>query len=111
VEVGFTVTVPEAVEVLKTPGLMAMFVIVPVVVQESVEVPAGATSEGDAEKEEIVGVGFDTVTVIEVDVAVLLYLSVANAYSVCVPFVEEAVFQKTLYGEDVTAEPKGLPSR
>jgi len=55
VEVGFTVVDPTAVEVLKEPGVIAMFVIVPVAFQLKVEVPAEATTDEEAVKDEMVG--------------------------------------------------------
>jgi hypothetical protein len=55
VEVGFTVVEPEAVDVLKEPGVIAMFVMVPVAFQLSVEVPAEATMDEEAVKDVIVG--------------------------------------------------------
>lgn len=64
--VGFTAVVPDAVEVENAPGVMAIFVTVPVAFHESVEVPAEATTEGDAEKEEMFGAEpLLTVTVID----------------------------------------------
>ena len=54
VEVGFTVIEPTSVEVENEPGEMATedaFVIL----KESVEVPAEATMEEEAEKEEMIG--------------------------------------------------------
>jgi hypothetical protein len=58
VEVGFTDVDPMRVLVLKPPGVIATdeaFVIF----HESVDVPAEATSVGDAEKEEMEGIPFD----------------------------------------------------
>jgi len=53
--VGLTVVVPKAVDVLKDPGVIAIFVTVPVAFHESVDVPADATMAGAAEKEVMVG--------------------------------------------------------
>jgi hypothetical protein len=57
VDVGFTVVEPIDVLVLNDPGVMAMFVTVPVAFQERVEVPAEATTLEDAVKKEMVGGG------------------------------------------------------
>ena len=60
VEVGCTVVEPMRVEVANEPGVMATedaFVMF----QERVDVPAEATTEEDAEKEEIMGCGADEV--------------------------------------------------
>ena len=56
VEVGFTVNVPDGEDVLKEPGVMVMDPIVPVAFHERVLVPAEATTAGEAENEEIIGV-------------------------------------------------------
>lgn len=70
---------PEAVEVLNEPGLIAIEVTVPVTLQErAIEPPEGVLA-GEAEKEEMVGTGLFTVTVMDVELAVLLLLSVAKA--------------------------------
>jgi hypothetical protein len=55
VEVGFTVTEPIRVLVLTLPGVIATDDAL-VMFQERVLVPAEATTVGDAEKEEMVGV-------------------------------------------------------
>ena len=55
VEVGFTVIELEAVDVLKPPGLMAMFVIVPVAFQLRTEAEPLATTVGEAVKEAMEG--------------------------------------------------------
>jgi hypothetical protein len=54
---------------------------------------------------------FATVTVTGEDVATLALRSVVEAVRVWLPSEPSAVFQETLYGEEVTAEPNGLPSR
>ena len=55
VEVGFTAVDPTAVDVENDPGVIAMEVMVPVAFQESVLVPAEATTLEEAAKEEMVG--------------------------------------------------------
>jgi hypothetical protein len=64
----------------------------------------------DAEVVEKTG-GFATVTMMGEEVAILLFSSVVDAVSVCNPLVEDAVSQEIVYGDEVTAEPKGLASR
>jgi hypothetical protein len=106
VEVGFTVQVPEAVEVLKEPGLMAMFVMVPVAFQERVDVPAGATRDGAAVKEEMVGGEpgiLLTFTVVDA-VEVLFEVSVENAQRVVEPLAVELVFHEMEYWVPLAVE-------
>jgi hypothetical protein len=82
VEVGFTDVDPMRVLVLKPPGVIATDEAF-VMFQESVDVPAEATSVGDAEKEEMVGALPALLTVIEMAVLVPVfpvasYASVTN---------------------------------
>jgi hypothetical protein len=55
VEVGCTAVDPEEVDVLKLPGVIDIWVIVPVALQLNVDVAPEATIVGEAVKEEIVG--------------------------------------------------------
>jgi hypothetical protein len=59
VEVGCTVSEPISVEVEKEPGVMITELAF-VMFQERVLVPADMMTDGEAEKEEIEGVGFST---------------------------------------------------
>jgi len=52
-----------------------------------------------------------TVTVMTDEVAVLLLESVASEESVCDPLEEAVVSHEEVYGIEVTAEPKGVPSK
>jgi hypothetical protein len=104
VEVGFTVHLPEAVEVLNEPGLIAMLVIVPAAFHESVDVPAEATMEGDAKKEVMEGADpFVTLTVVNA-VEVLFEVSVESAQRVVEPLAADAVFQGIEYSVPLAVE-------
>ena len=91
VEVGFTVVDPTRVEVEKVPGVMAREVAF-ATFQESVLVPADATMEEEAVKEEMEG-GDPLLTVTVTDaVEVLFEVSVERAQSVVDPLAVEVVF-------------------
>ena len=55
VEVGFTVVVPDAVDVLNVPGVMDIVITVLVTFQESVDVTPGSVPVGDAVKVLMIG--------------------------------------------------------
>ena len=79
------------VEVEKLPGVMASEVAF-VTFQLRVDVPAEATTVGLAEKEEMVGSGFCTFTVVDA-VEELFHVSVESTQRVVDPFVILSVFQ------------------
>jgi hypothetical protein len=57
------------------------------------------------------GGALETVTVTVADVAVLPAASHAWAVSVCVPFATVVLFQEAVYGAEVSAAPRAVPSR
>jgi hypothetical protein len=93
VEVGFTVVDPMRVEVEKVPGVMATEPAL-LTFQERVDVPAEATTPGDAEKAVIAGGGFCTFTVLDT-VEMSLSTSLESAQRVVEPFATVAGFHDT----------------
>ena len=104
--VGFTLVDPIRVDVEKEPGVIVTELAF-VTFQERVDVPAEATTKGDAEKELIVS-GFCTFTVVDA-LTVLLEVSVESAQRVVEPFASDVVFQETEY--DVPLAVVSVPIR
>jgi hypothetical protein len=57
------------------------------------------------------GAALLTVTVMGVEVATFVKASIADAVRACEPSGLRAVFHEIVYGDEVTAEPSGEPSR
>src|SRR5579871_5360714 len=69
-----------------------------------------ATEDGDTLKLATGDGALFTVTLTEEDVVLFPAASRATAVKVCVPFVALVVSQVTVYGADVSKDPKLLPS-